>query len=408
MNDKSTKEKRQKIQVSMNKDDLVWLNSQACAGETRSQTLARILQSMRIHGSHSHGAAEVSVKWNSELASLDKMLTDARSLVQEMVAGDFPQNKDRVVTLEEVLQDYLSMRSLRPRSRRTYQNIIKQRLGDWLPLPITEITKQMVLQRHWEISNVSGQWKASKVQANNTMMILKLLLNYSAGRYTCKNGLPLVSMNPVSALASNKSWHRIPPRQGVIPDHKLSQWYNAVLALKNQTVRDLLLLVLFTGLRRTEAMSLSWGNIDFESRVLVVHSGVTKNHKEHRLPLPSFLYELLRKRKESSKSEWVFPGRGKHLVQCSEVMEQVRKSAEIQFSLHDLRRSFLTIAERVDTSYYVLKRLANHSGSRDVTLGYIIPDVERLRKPMQRISEQLLKLMNADQPFGKVVNFSSN
>jgi len=33
-----------------------------------------------------------------------------------------------------------------------------------------------------------------------------------------------------------------------------------------------------------------------------------------------------------------------------------------------------------------LKRLANHKTTTDVTAGYIIADVERLRQPMQKIT----------------------
>ena len=37
------------------------------------------------------------------------------------------------------------------------------------------------------------------------------------------------------------------------------------------------------------------------------------------------------------------------------------------------------------------KRLLNHKMSQDVTAGYIIMDVERFRKPMQQITDFLLK-----------------
>jgi hypothetical protein len=35
---------------------------------------------------------------------------------------------------------------------------------------------------------------------------------------------------------------------------------------------------------------------------------------------------------------------------------------------------------------YALKRLLNHKMTNDVTAGYIITDVERLRMPMQKIT----------------------
>jgi len=62
--------------------------------------------------------------------------------------------------------------------------------------------------------------------------------------------------------------------------------------------------------------------------------------------------------------------------------------------LHDLRRTFASIADSLDISAYVLKRLLKHkiSGS-DVTASYIINDVERLRKPMQQITDYILSVV---------------
>jgi hypothetical protein len=64
------------------------------------------------------------------------------------------------------------------------------------------------------------------------------------------------------------------------------------------------------------------------------------------------------------------------------------------FTIHDLRRTFITIAESLDISAYAVKRLVNHKMNSDVTAGYIMNDVERLRKPMQQISDYLRKIMN--------------
>jgi integrase len=63
----------------------------------------------------------------------------------------------------------------------------------------------------------------------------------------------------------------------------------------------------------------------------------------------------------------------------------------ITFTLHDLRRTFITVAESLDIPAYALKRLLNHKMSNDVTAGYIITDVERLRIPMQRITDFMLR-----------------
>ena len=105
----------------------------------------------------------------------------------------------------------------------------------------------------------------------------------------------------------------------------------------------------------------------------------------------------LKSRKVSSDPDdkFVFPGSGKtgYNVEPRKVMKKIIESSEVIFTLHDLRRTFITVAESLDISAYALKRLLNHKMKTDVTAGYIIMDVERLRKPMQQITDQLLKLV---------------
>ena len=73
-------------------------------------------------------------------------------------------------------------------------------------------------------------------------------------------------------------------------------------------------------------------------------------------------------------------------------MKLVVQESGVTFTPHDLRRTFITVAESLDISAFALKRLANHKMANDVTAGYIIGDAERLRAPMQRITDYLLNM----------------
>ena len=104
---------------------------------------------------------------------------------------------------------------------------------------------------------------------------------------------------------------------------------------------------------------------------------------------------------KTSRTKWWFSlkdesvaGRGNkhHLIDSDHVIQGVAKNSGCSFMLHDLRRTFLTVAERLALSYVVLKKLANHSGRNDTTFGYVVVDVERLREPMQRITTEFLRL----------------
>ncbi len=79
-------------------------------------------------------------------------------------------------------------------------------------------------------------------------------------------------------------------------------------------------------------------------------------------------------------------------------MDQVTRTSGVDFTLHDLRRRILTIAESLDVPHYALKRLANHRDSSDVTAGHIVADVERLREPMQRITDFILEHVGKASP----------
>lgn len=72
---------------------------------------------------------------------------------------------------------------------------------------------------------------------------------------------------------------------------------------------------------------------------------------------------------------------------------KVIAASDVQFSIHDLRRTFITIAESLDIPAYALKKLLNHKMNNDVTAGYIMLDVERLRNPMQMITDYILLKM---------------
>lgn len=71
-------------------------------------------------------------------------------------------------------------------------------------------------------------------------------------------------------------------------------------------------------------------------------------------------------------------------------IKNVIDESGVSFTTHDLRRTFITIAESLDISAYSLKRLLNHKMTNDVTAGYIITDVERLRTPMQKITDYIM------------------
>jgi len=301
-------------------------------------------------------------------------------------AAPSPSKKlSQVKTLRETWEDYQIDRPLEEKTKRDYHNMLHHAFKDWLDEPITAITGDMVRQRHRELGRNSGQ-----AYANYSMQTLRALINYAKAEYRDEKGNPIILVNPVSRLSETRTWYKKKRRRTFIPFHMLGAWLDAVDRLENRTVRAYLLTLLFTGLRKTEAAQMRWSWVDFEAKKLTIPEEVTKNDDPHVLPLPDFIAELLQEHKKVSTGPYVFSLSGGPIVELRRHMQKVTEMCSVTFTLHDLRRTFITIAESLDISYYALKRLINHRLSSDVTAGYIVPNPERLREPMNRIAKKIL------------------
>jgi len=314
----------------------------------------------------------------------------ALKALSEMAEGRNPNGERKAkrasaMTVREAFDDFFERRSLSSTSIPNYRRSIDIYLKDWASKPIGEISRRMVLDRHRKIGEENGL-----VTANNIMRHLRSVYNFTSAAH---GELP---PNPVAILTQARAWNVERRRRSVIPMHGLPKWWRAVHA-EEEYVRDFLLIALLTGMRRSEIARLRWDYIDLEGRTLTVPT--TKNGDPLELPLSSYLFDLLLARRDNDpEGTWVFPGRGEtgHMVETKKFYVRVTKTSGVSFTLHDLRRTFITIAESLDVPHYALKRLLNHRTDSDVTGGYIVIDVERLRGPVERVAERILELCIGD------------
>ncbi len=344
--------------------------------------------------------------------TVEQARRQAQQLLGKIASGADPlaekrEAEARAVTLAEAFRDYLDTRkSLKPKTVKDYQGVMRIAFSGWQQKPLTAISKDMIKRHYKNLGNEHG-----KAYANLAMRVLRAVFNFAAGKYEDAQGRSILPENPVKRLSATRGWYRVERRQTVIKAHDLKPWYQAVMALesthsahKPEVVRDYLLLTLFTELRRQEAASLRWDHVELVDKTLTVTD--TKNHEDHTLPLSDFLFDLLTRRKaEANGSPFVFPGKGEggYLVEPRKQMVKVTAASGVAFTIHDLRRTFITVAESLDIPAYALKRLLNHKMNNDVTAGYIVADVERLRVPMQKITDYLLMTMDV-KPTAEVVD----
>jgi integrase len=318
-------------------------------------------------------------------------------------------------TLDEVHREYLASRGvtlvtvkrkdgksverpvLGPRARikaltdRDYAKAINKRFADWRDRPIAKITRDMVEERHRTLS------ESSPAEANRSMRYLRALFVF-ASDYRDSNGQPVIPDNPVRRLSAKRLWNRVERRTRYIEPEQLSRWWSAVNSLKNkpqypsrEVLRDYFIVLLLTGLRRNEALCLRWENVNLERGTLCAVE--TKNRSDHVVPMGSQLWELMRRRRKATDSEWVFanPLTGKRVTDPHRQIVNIVAKSGVPFSPHDLRRTFASIVSRLGDrlSYYTTKRLLNHRTS-DVTQGYVQFDLEQLRSAMQAVENFVL------------------
>lgn len=321
--------------------------------------------------------------------TVEKARKKASKVIGEMVYSGTDHNaKKRIdraqgITLNEVFEDYKAACNLRPNTLAAYELAIDRDFQNWKYKPLSEITGLMVQKRHKKLG------EKSETSANKAMRVLRALFNFARDQYEDTNGKSLFPDNPTRKL--KRQWNRESRRKGHIAKHQLKDWFTAAQGLADKEkggistqARDYLVFILLTGLRRREASSLKWSDIDLKAKRFIVRD--PKNHDELWMPLPAYLVELLTERKKDSELAGPFP-----IEEPRKFVHKVRDESDIYFTIHDLRRTFITVAESLDIGVYTIKALVNHrSGSNDVTEGYVQINTERLREPMERISNFIL------------------
>lgn len=335
-------------------------------------------------------------------------LPDARAAGLRMLAsladGDRPQAKAAVVTLFRAFEDYVRERTsvtpgLKPRTVRDYR-ILFQHLADWHATPVAEITRPMVRDRHAALTA-----KPSPATANRVMRVLSAVMNYAVDNDDYQGAL---ASSPVTVLKQRRLWNRERRRTSHLDAHTLPAWWALVDDVDAEkwpdrwdVVQDYWRFLLFTGMRSAEAARLMVSGVDLARGLIGV--GDMKNRDDFATPVGPWLLDLLRRRVAYAceiGSQWVFPAPHRdagHTASAHDIRYILNAKHGLEWTPHDLRRTFATVLDSLEVSRYVVKRLLGHRLGADVTAGYIVTDIDRLRPIMTRLESRMLELCQYDQ-----------
>jgi len=216
-------------------------------------------------------------------------------------------------TLEAAMEQYLARIKLRSEANKAgIRSQLNLHLKDWMRIRLDEISKAMVVRRHQEMAK-------SPSAANHVLRSFRVIYNHA--RRT--SDLPEC---PTMAI----EWYEDLPDGRIIEDLKL--WRKTIDALPNPIHRVFFELLLFTGLRKTEVLTLKWKQIQ-EDRI---HLPMTKNGRSFDLPILQLHHEILAPIRPLSR-DWVFPS-------PKSVAGHITRPERLKFNPQMHRRTFATVA----------------------------------------------------------------
>jgi integrase len=315
--------------------------------------------------------------------------------------GDRKREAEATITLGEVFElhkESMIRRKCSPASVAVNEGTFRTRLAKHSSRPLSSITKT-------DAKNWHTQWRsAGPCAANRAIKLLSILHNFAAKKTDAELG-----SKPFRAV---DMWPEKLKRD-VLPFEHLSEWWRAVDALANRSHSAYFKLLLFSGLRRTDAASIKLDDIHADR----IHrpcpkGGPRKNFDVPRTPaLNRILAEALQAREMlNPRSEYLFPASVGHGHFSGIWHSQVEVGGMI-VTPHVLRRTYISAGASIGVNFIVLKALANHVGNGgDVTLtSYIKAPFEDRMASACRIADFIdMKIVGASLPEVKALTWQGD
>ncbi len=247
-------------------------------------------------------------------------------------------------------------------------------------LTVAAITRADVVRLHQGMKDTPGA-------ANRTLALISHMLNVAE-----KWGLRPDGANPCRHVEKYKPGKR----ERYLSSAELAR-IGRVLAEAERTGTErpnavaAIRLLILTGCRRSEILTLRWEHVDFENRRLRLPESKTGAKIIHlNAPTLEVLNGL-----NPKPSGWVIPGakEGTHLVNLTKPWHRMRERAKLEgVRLHDLRHSFASVGVSGGLSLPVIGALLGHSQA-DTTARYAHLAADPLQQATNMIGERIAAAM---------------
>jgi integrase len=315
---------------------------------------------------------------------------EAKTLRRAVDAGGDPVGDLRAERVAPTVNDlcdrfvaeYLPRK--RPSTQKTYGQQITSEVRPVLGrLKVANVAFADIDALHRAITKRGRQYRANRVIALLSCM------------FTMSIKWRMRADNPCKGIERNDE----AKRKRYLTGAELERLSAALSKYADQDTADIFRLLLLTGARSGEVLSVRWADIDLETGVWTKPGATTKQRTDHVVPLNAPARQLLSQRAQSN-SEYVFPGRdGGHRAYVKDAWAQICKAAKITgLRIHDLRHSYASILASSGVGLHAIGALLGHTQPQ-TTHRYAHLFDDHLRQATERVGEVV---MPVSKPKAKV------
>jgi len=241
---------------------------------------------------------------------------------------------------------------------------------------------------HFEIDKLRiDLLKTKKPQTvKHVLTLIRRISNFAVNKGLCDG----ISFKYELPTVNNKKTEDLSPSQ-------LKSLIDAIALNQDNPAANMMELVLYTGMRRSELFRLKWQDVDFDRGF--IHIRDPKGGPDQVIPLNISARKLLEKISRSS-NPLVFPDKkGKQRYQITNEANQIKKQAGIPDdfrAMHGLRHVFASmLASSGQVDMYTLQKLLTHK-SPLMTQRYAHLRDETLKKASNLAGELINQLLDTD------------
>lgn len=311
--------------------------------------------------------------------TLEQARERAKTLIGTIATGRDPAreliDRKREMTFGDLEEMYRKRHLPRKKSAYNDERMFKTYLTGWKSRKLSSITRQDVTALHGEIGEKNGHYCANRVVA-----LLRKMFNLAVHSWGVST-----QDNPATRI----ELFREETRDRFIHPDELPRLMESLKQEPNLYIRGALFTCLLTGQRKTEVLSMKWGDVQLDQGVWRIPE--TKPGRPHLVPIPGPVRELLYNLPHTDSNPFVFVGRGhSHLTNISKAWGRIRTRANLQDArIHDLRRTLGSWLAGSGSSLPMIGRIMNHS-QPSTTQIYARFDLAPIRQALEDNAARML------------------